>query len=218
MDNYFFIDGSALLGDVTRLKRDVALPETAQLDLIAFARFFTGPNLQAFHANSYRRFVFYFVKDDERLRSLVLLPDFTQPGLISDIRIEYCGKRIKQFESARQWLDEHHAPESVRECVYRSEKAVDTQICCDALQLAGTGKLDRLFLYTNDFDFVPLCRALRQLGANINLFRLRADAVNAALAAECDALHEMSEPVARSMFKVPAEQVNPPQPASPSVG
>ena len=82
------------------------------------------------------------------------------------------------------------------------------QICCDALQLAATGKLERLFLYTNDFDFVPLCRTLRQLGANINLFRLRERGVNVALAEECDALHAMGdEEIRKCLVEAPAAQV-----------
>ena len=164
-NNYFFVDGSALLGDIRRARTDLGINANAKLNLKEFAAFFTGPRFREFVGDGYRRVVFYFVQDDERLRSFVQLPDFSRPGEVSDLRIEYCGKRIRQFEQAQKWLDDNSAPESVRECLYRSEKAVDTQICCDALQLAGTGKLDRLFLYTNDYDFVPLCRSLRQLGA-----------------------------------------------------
>jgi uncharacterized LabA/DUF88 family protein len=119
---------------------------------------------------------------------------------VVDLRVEYCRKRIAEFERARAWLDENHAPECVRDCPYRSEKAVDIQICCEELQLAAMGRLDRLFLYTNDFDFVPLCRTLRQLGCNINLFRLKAPAVNADLAKECDAFHEMDDARPRGML------------------
>lgn len=179
-NNYFFVDGSALVADVQRLRHKLGLHATARLRLMAFVDFFAGPQFEAFHSGYYRRFVFYFVQDDERLRSMVELPDFTRPGSVSDLRIEFCGKRIRQFEQAANWLAQNSAPDYVRECLYRSEKAVDTQICCDALQLAATGKLDRLFLYTNDYDFVPLCRTLRQLGTNINLFRLIGDGVNAA--------------------------------------
>ena len=203
MNNYFFVDGSALLGDISRTKRELGLPPDSRLDLMTFVRHFSGMQYMQYHQGAYRRFVFYFVQDDERLRGNLIVPDFTLPDLVSDLRFEYCGKRITEFERARIWLEQNNAPEHVRECIYRSEKAVDTQICCDALQLAGTGKLDRLFLYTNDYDFIPLFRALRNLGANINLFRLRAAGVNAALAKECDALHEMAELYLRAAFIVP---------------
>jgi uncharacterized LabA/DUF88 family protein len=188
-DNYFFVDGSALLADVRRVRRELVsdLPSTAKFRLTTFAGLFAGPAFRQFHDSHYRRFVFYFVQDDERLRSIVELPEFTVPGSVRDLRIEYCGKRITQFKQAKNWLDDHEAPEYGQERVYRSEKAVDTQICCDALQLAATGKLDRLFLYTNDYDFVPLCRTLRQLGVNITLFHLHEGNVNKELVTECDA-------------------------------
>lgn len=198
--NYFFVDGAALLGDIRRVRGALGLSVTNRLSLCLLASYFTGHDFYEFHGGSYSRFVFYFVQDDERLRSAVELPDFTRPGTVSDLRIEYCGKKVKDFEKAREWLEEHSAPNHVKDCLYRSEKAVDTQICCDALQLAATGKLDRLFLYTNDYDFAPLCGALRQLGANINLFRLRSDAVNADLVKEFDAFHVISDDQLRSCF------------------
>ena len=70
--------------------------------------------------------------------------------------------------------------------MHRSEKAVDTQICCDVLQVAAAGRLDRLLLYTNDYDFVPLCITLRQLGLNISLFKLVAERINKELVNVCD--------------------------------
>ena len=199
-NNYFFVDGSALLADIRKARISVGLPATAKFDILTFARYFTSNRFHEFHGGQYKRFVFYFVQDDERLRSSVIIPDFTRPGEVSDIRIEYCGKRIKQFEQAKEWLDQNDAPDMVRECLYRSEKAVDTQICCDALQLAATGKLERLFLYTNDYDFVPLCQTLRRMGANVNLFRIRADSVNTTLVTECDAFHVMEENDLRACF------------------
>ena len=82
--------------------------------------------------------------------------------------------------------------------LHRSEKAVDTQICCDALQLVARGKLDRLFLYTNDSDFIPLCQVLRSLGVNIVLFRVlekyrELPQINNDLAKECDGLVVMDD-------------------------
>ena len=78
-------------------------------------------------------------------------------------------------------------PDEFRERCQRSEKGVDIEICCDALHLASAKLLDRLLLLTNDSDFVPLCRMLKQLGANISLIRLsEARAVNEELVEACD--------------------------------
>ena len=68
----------------------------------------------------------------------------------------------------------------------KSEKAVDTQICCDALSLSCYDRLDRLLLYTNDFDYFPLCEELKRNGSNISLLRLSKKNVNKNLVESCD--------------------------------
>jgi uncharacterized LabA/DUF88 family protein len=78
-------------------------------------------------------------------------------------------------------------PDEFLDRFQKSEKGVDIEICCDALQLAATGRLDRLFLLTNDSDFLPLCRKLKELGANVSLLRLSdSRPVNNELAQACD--------------------------------
>ncbi|HEX5036178.1 MAG TPA: NYN domain-containing protein [bacterium] len=191
-NNYFFVDGSSLLSDLKRMHQEDGTLKGRRLSVTTFVEKFTrGHEFQQYHGGIYRRFVFYFVDGDDRLERELILPDTSVPGAVEDLRIEHCGKSIKEFRVAQEWLEKNKAPQSVADCLYRAEKAVDTQICADALQLAAVGKLDRLFLYTNDYDFVPLCRALRHLGLNINLFRIRAFSVNKQLAQECDALQEM---------------------------
>lgn len=194
-NNYFFVDGSALLSDIRAIRNDKEQLRGRLFVITRLAKYFTHDEvLKRYHAGQFRRFVFYFVENDDRLKDDLILPDPTVPDEIDDLRIEHCGKRIKEIESARQWLEENKAPEHVRERLYRSEKAVDTQICCDALQLAARDKLERLFLYSNDYDFVPLCKCLRSLGVNINLIRLSVGNVNKGLVRECDAYTEMPYP------------------------
>lgn len=192
-NNYFFVDGSSLLADIVRARKSLGIDNKSRLDL---AKFVHMSNLcfRDVHGGFYKRFTFYFVNDPERLESLVKFPDAKTPNLIRDMRIEYCGKRIKELESAQKWLDNNNAPDEVRERLHRSEKAVDTQICCDALQLCARDKLDRLFLYTNDYDFVPLCHTLRRLGANVNLFRLQEGNINGGMIDEFDGFHTLSTP------------------------
>lgn len=198
--NYIFVDGSALLADIKRLRAQDSSLAGKKLDLAKMAREFTNNTFRNFIGEGWRRFTFYFVRGDERLEHDLVIPDVTKAGAVEDLRIEHCGKTIREFREAQKWLEENNAPQSVRDCLYRAEKAVDTQICADALQLAAVGKLDRLFLYTNDYDFIPLCRALRNLGLNINLFRLRAQNVNKELAQECDAVNELTEERMRYCF------------------
>jgi uncharacterized LabA/DUF88 family protein len=64
----------------------------------------------------------------------------------------------------------------------------------DALHLAAAKLMDRLLLLTNDSDFVPFCRMLKQFGANVSLIRLsEARPVNQELVEACDTYDVMDE-------------------------
>lgn len=191
-DTYFFVDGSALIADVVSYKRDLNLSADSKFSLSRFAIFFTDffPELTG---GGYRRFVFYFANGDERVEKIFALPDFTNPGAFGDLRIEWCGKRLPKSAEVEKWISKHNPPPFVMDKLHRSEKAVDTQICCDALQLVAQGAMHRLFLYTNDTDFIPLCRTFRQSGCNISLFRLVSKGVNKALVGEVDTFSVMTE-------------------------
>jgi uncharacterized LabA/DUF88 family protein len=134
----------------------------------------------------YKRFVFYFVNNETRIKKDLILPQFDTPGVVNDMHIEYCGKKVKGGVSVDRWIAKNKPPKRVLERLHKSEKAVDTQICCDALQLAASGKLDRLILYANDYDFIPLCKIIKTMGANISLIRLEGKNVNKDLVKECD--------------------------------
>ena len=206
--NYFFVDGSALLSDIARLQTARYGTNRLHLNRVVWACH-RNEQFRQYHSGHFRRFTYYFVKDENRLDAAVVIPDHKKPGEVVDLRIESCGKRVRDLEDPREWLDANNAPPHVRERLHRAEKAVDTQICCDALQLAARNKLDRLFLYTNDSDFVPLCKTLRSLGININLFLLDTGRVNEDLAKECDAFTVLQQYLLDECF----DHTPPPEPA-----
>lgn len=203
-NNYFFIDGSALLSEINKYKKTHKLLKDKKFDPVAFSKFFFNPygRFRGFHGGTYRRTVFYFVKNDQRIDELLKVPDFSRPGVIEDLEIKYCGKKISTHEKAKKWLDANKAPNSVLDSLYKSEKAVDTQICCDALVLLALNKLDRLFLYSNDYDFIPLCKAIKTMGSNINLVKLTETKVNSALVKECDSFCAFSDQEIHQFFGV----------------
>ncbi len=198
-NNHFFVDGSCLLDDISSIK---SKPEFAskKLDIIKFSKLFCGSLTERLHGGVYIRFVVYFVERENRIGDNIILPTFEEPGQVEDIQIKYCGKRVPGSVTVERWISEHNPPPKVLEKLHKSEKAVDTQICCDALQLVSCGKLDRLFLYTNDYDFIPLCRTLKSLGSNISLFKLRKKSVNKDLVKECDTFTVAPEAQLSSMF------------------
>jgi uncharacterized LabA/DUF88 family protein len=140
----------------------------------------------------YKRAVFYFAKDDPQVEHFLELPNRTTPGLVRDVEFRFCGRKMPGSARYEEWLET--VPDEFRERCQRSEKGVDIEICCDALHLAAAKLMDRLLLLANDSDFVPLCRMLKQLGANVSLIRLsEARPVNEELVEACDTYDVMDE-------------------------
>ena len=199
-NNYFFVDGSSLIKDIVSIKKSIPELSDKKLDIIKFSKCFTGARLDILHSGIYKRFVVYFVAQENRINDNIIIPDFIIPGQVEDLQIKTCGKKLKRGAAVDRWISENNPPIKVLERLTKSEKAVDTQICCDALQLATNGRLDRLFIYTNDYDFIPLCQTLKSMGANISLFKLQAKGVNKELARECDSFNDVPENELNSMF------------------
>jgi len=201
VNNYLFIDGSALLSDIKKYKSNhPELTDKKFSPMIFSTTFFGSKKFATFHENSSRRTVFYFVKNDKRIKELVKIPQYTKSGEINDLEIKYCGKRIPIFEKAKEWLENKKAPAYVTDSLYKSEKAVDTQICCDALVFLSLDKLDRLFLYSNDYDFIPLFKTIKTMGENISLVKLTDMKVNKDLATECDSFCSFTDDEINSFF------------------
>jgi len=93
-NNYFFVDGSCLLSDIASIKSG---PEftSKKLDIIKFAEIFAGILTEHLHSGFYKRFVVYFVEHENRIDNDIILPPFDQPGVVNDLQIRTCGKRIR---------------------------------------------------------------------------------------------------------------------------
>lgn len=142
--------------------------------------------------------MFYFANGDSQVEKYVEIPEVTKLSLVKDVNFNYCGKKLARSAEFDEWVAK--APDKFQERTSRREKGVDIQICCDALQLAAAAQVDRLFLLTNDSDFVPLCDKLKYFGANISLMRLPGRPVNFDLAAACDGYYEVPETQLSSFF------------------
>ena len=183
-NNYFFVDGSYLLGDIKRIKNSIKEVENRKFNIDKFYKHF-AINYPQF-ANGYRRFTIYFVNGENRIKDQLNIPDFKTPNHVEDFHVKYCGKKVSATKRVETWLNKTSPPQYVMDRFNKSEKAVDTQICCDALQLAAVNRIDRLFLYTNDFDFMPLVDVLKALGVNVTLMKLSGTAVNKDLVENSD--------------------------------
>ncbi len=122
--------------------------------------------------NSYKRATFYFPKGDQTtVEEYLKVPNHLRPGEIRDIHFKYCGHKLKKSAEFEKFVEES-VPSKFQSRFAKSEKGIDIEICCDALRLASMGRLERLFLLTNDGDFLPLCRTLREFGSNISVLHL----------------------------------------------
>ena len=204
--NYLFFDGSSLVAQIRNLWRTNPQFNSRKLKPLGLVEFLvsgTGSSslidfterrgTSEFFRKGlpYKRAVFYFASGDNQIETYVEMPAVTTPGLVRDVSFKYCGKKLPRSTEFDEWVAQ--VPDKFLERMSRSEKGVDIQICCDALQLAAAGHIDRLFLLTNDYDFVPLCERLKDVGANISLMRLPGRPVNSDLAAACDGYYEVPE-------------------------
>jgi len=152
------------------------------------------------HQSSFKRATFYFPSgDDDAVERHLIVPDYKKPGAIRDINIKYCGQKLKKSAD----FDEFFAtiPAKFHNRFQKSEKGIDIEICCDAFKLAAAGKLERLFLLTNDDDFIPFCRMIKEYGANISIFHLT-DSItpNVSLLKECDSYDVVENDELSGMF------------------
>ena len=199
-DTYYFVDGSSLIADIKKLYQSNKNLSNKKLSVIEFSQYFTGSRFMHLSGQGYKRFTIYFVSNDERVQEFFALPNYRNPGVIEDIHIKYCGKRVRGSKSAYRWIERNNAPRSVLEILNKSEKAVDTQICCDALSLSCHNNLGRLFLYTNDYDYLSLCEALKINGTNISLFKLSKEGVNTSLVENCDSFSVVATQEIETLF------------------
>jgi uncharacterized LabA/DUF88 family protein len=216
MNNYFFIDGSALIAQIRCVQKCKKYFKARKLDPGEFIKYFSQ-TLVMLDSSEYKRAVFYFPKGDKIMNDYLEMPNIKKPGLVRDMHFKYCGEKIKGSESFNNFVFKT-VPNRWKSRFTKSEKGVDTEICCDVLKLAGFGKLDRLFILTNDDDFIPLFKSVKELGANVSLIHL-SDVIipNDSLLKEADSYDVVPDERLKNMFMpLPSPPVKPPLPIVPS--
>ena len=139
-----------------------------------------------------------------------MIPDHNKPGEIRDLHFKFCGQKLKRSKEFLDFLDTQ-VPDKFKNHFSKSEKGIDIEICCDAFKLASASRLDRLFLLTNDDDFIPFCRTMKEYGANVSIIHL-SDKVtrNISLLREADSYDVVPYPGLQKIF-LPPLQTEPPQ-------
>jgi len=205
--HFLFFDGSSLISQIRQLQEQQGVYKGHLLDPIRLVQQFTrSSSVRDIIGTGYKRAVFYFADGDASVEKFLQIPDRTQPGLVRDIEFRFCGEKLPHSKKLDEFIES--VPDEFRDRFTKSEKGVDIEICCDALQLTATGNLERLFLLTNDSDFLPLCRKIKEFGANISLLRLStARPVNKDLVELCDSFDIVNESSLPYVFNLPSEAV-----------
>jgi len=165
---YIFIDGSALTAQIRQLSREDASFKDRRLSPSLLVSHFMR-SLQDLHGGSYKRVTFYFpIGDETAVEEYIVMPDHKKPGEVRDIHFKFCGQKLKKSAEFRTFV-ETQVPAKFQNQFSKSEKGIDIEICCDAFKLAAAARLERLFLLTNDDDFIPFCRMVKEFGANISI-------------------------------------------------
>ena len=169
--NYFFIDGSALMAQIRQLQRAQPNFRRRRLCTQKFINHQMSCMLDL-HGRSYKRATFYFANGDEaNINEYLLTPDYSMPGNVRDLHFKFCGHKLKKSVEFDKFVEEN-VPAKFQSRFSKSEKGIDIEMCCDALRLASFSRVERLFLLTNDGDFIPLCRTIKEFGANISIIHL----------------------------------------------
>jgi uncharacterized LabA/DUF88 family protein len=205
--NYFFIDGSGLTAQIRQLQRAKPAYRGRKLCPREFLSHFMM-SLQELHQNSYKRATFYFPKGDEAaVEEYIRLPDQRRPGEVRDLHFKFCGHKLKKSAEFDKFVEEN-VRSRFHNRFSKSEKGIDIEMCCGALRLASAARLERLFILTNDGDFIPLCRTLKEFGANISIIHLSdATPPNAELVREADSYDIVATHALDAMFfPLPADR------------
>jgi hypothetical protein len=198
--NYFFIDGSALTAQIRQLQRAEPIFRARKLCPQLFLQHFMY-TLRDLHAGEYKRATFYFPKGDETaIEDFLHMPDHKKPGSIRDLNFKFCGHKLKKSVEFDKFVEES-VPSKFHDRFAKSEKGIDIEMCCDALRLASSSRIERLFLLSNDGDFIPFCRILKEFGANISILHLsEATLPNGDLLREADSYDIIPKNVLNSLF------------------
>jgi uncharacterized LabA/DUF88 family protein len=212
---YFFIDGSALTAQIRQLRREDASFKDRRLCPRRFVRHFMNALLEL-HQGSYKRVTFYFpIGDEAAVEEYIIVPDHKKPGEVRDLHFKFCGQKLKKSAEFSEFV-ETAVPSKFQDRFSKSEKGIDIEICCDAFKLASASQLERLFLLTNDDDFIPFCRMIKEFGANISIIHLSGTVNrNISLLREADSYDVVPEQELQQIF-LPVPTVLTPRPEPPA--
>ena len=163
---YFVIDGSRLFSSIFELQRTNQKFKDRKLNLLLFNDALMRK--WSIYVGMTIRIVYYFKKNDKRIREMLDIPKVIEPGQKDHWQIKECGESLSSIpEEELQKLSSQY-----RDHFMRAEKGLDIKLACDVLLLVSSSKASNIVFLVNDRDYVPLFEAIQYLGGNVYLTAL----------------------------------------------
>lgn len=163
---YFIIDGSHLFSSIHELQRTKTEYAGKKLNIPILTEALMRKWSLCIGATI--RVVYYFKKNDSRLKTMLEIPEADEPGKKDHWQIKDCGEPIDALpDDQLQRLDPQY-----RDHFHRQEKGLDGKLICDVLLLVANNKASNIVFLVNDRDYIPLFESVQELGGNTYLTAL----------------------------------------------
>lgn len=163
---YFIIDGSHLFSSIHELQRTKSEYAGKKLSIPLLTEALMRK--WSLWVGATIRVVYYFKQSDNRLKTMLDIPEADEPGKKDHWQIKECGEAIDAVPDEQlQRLDAQY-----RDHFARSEKGLDGKLICDVLMLVASGKASNIVFLVNDRDYIPLFESVQALGGNTYLAAL----------------------------------------------
>jgi uncharacterized LabA/DUF88 family protein len=163
---YFIIDGSHLFSSIHELQRTKNEYAGKKLSIPLLTEALTRK--WSLWVGATIRVVYYFKQNDNRLDTMLNIPEEDDPGRKDHWQIKECGEAIDAVpDDQLQKLDPQY-----RDHFARSEKGLDGKLICDILMLVAGNRASNIVFLVNDRDYIPLFESVQALGGNTYLTAL----------------------------------------------
>jgi hypothetical protein len=112
------------------------------------------------YINEAVRVTYYFRKNDERIESLLYIPEFDKPGAKCHWEIIESADTVNTIPPEE--IDKL-SPEW-RDNFARVGKGLDMRIACDSLSIATIGRIHNFVFMINDRDYLPVLESIKRFG------------------------------------------------------
>lgn len=163
---YFFIDGSHLFASIFEIWRKKRTFKDKKININNLTE--ALKRKWSIHTGIIIRVVYYFKKQDDRIKKMLIIPRTDIAGEKNHWQIKECGESLKTIPEKEL----AKISPKYRDHFIRAEKGLDIKLTCDALKLVSTGRASNIIFLVNDRDYFPLFETIQELGGNVYLTAL----------------------------------------------